>query len=307
MKKITVNNRSWAHYIGMIPILLSTFPSSAWAWGDEGHEVVVAIALHYLSPNKLARLNDLLAQDSDSLTAHDPVSSAVWADRHRDAHDQGRHANYRLTHEWHFVDLELQHPNLRQACHDFPSLGDKPASAGPPSDCVVSKIEQFSEELRHYRQTGFPATQLPEAILAVKYLMHFIGDLHQPLHAIDNHDRGGNDLRVKWDHARMGSLHHYWDSTFIERMDPDTQHLASTLSAAITPANVHAWQQGTPRDWAREAFATARDQAYAPLPEPDERGHYRLSDAYAHQAMTLIGFQLEEAGVRLAYLLDQVL
>lgn len=300
--------RRWLHYIGMIPILLGTLPSPAWAWGDEGHEVVVAIALHFMLPVKRQTLIDLLAQDSDPLTAHDPVSSAVWADRLRDARRHEGQGNFQRSHEWHFVDLDRQHPNLSQACHQFAPLPhDTLASEGPAHTCVVDKIEQFSRELEQYRQAGRPAASRPEAILAVKYLMHFVGDLHQPLHAIDDHDHGGNTVRVKWDHAHAGSLHHYWDTLFIERLDPDATHLANTLSAAITPANVQAWQQGTVRDWARESYDTARTQVYDPLPTPDDRGRYHLSNAYAHQAMTLISFQLEEAGVRLAQLLDRVL
>ena len=275
------------------------------AWGDEGHEVVVAIALHVMQPDKRAALENLLAQDSDGLTAHDPVSSAVWADRYRDSNDEGRHVRYHRTHAWHFVDLERQHPDLDRACHHFPSLHQEVASEGPPDACVVDKIEQFSQELARYTKAGSPASQRPEAILAAKYLLHFVGDLHQPLHAIDDHDRGGNELRVKWDHAPAGSLHHYWDTTFIERMDPDAGHLARTLESAITGDNRRVWQRGGPRDWARESFDTARSQAYDALPEPDDRGHYRLSDAYAQQAMRLIALQLEEAGVRLAQLLDR--
>ncbi len=300
--------RRFPHYIGMIPILLGILPSHAEAWGDEGHEVTVAIALHFMSPDKRQQLIDLLSQDTDPLTPHDPIASAVWADRYRDSGSHGPHVNYHHTHEWHFADLDRHHPDLNQVCHGFSALpAGTPASDGPARACVVEKIEQFSAELEHYRQAGRPISERPEAIMAVKYLIHLVGDLHQPLHVIDDHDRGGNELRVKWDHAHAGSLHHYWDTTFVERLDPDATHLATTLTAAITPANVHAWQQGRVRDWARESFETARSQAYDPLPLPDERGHYHLSDAYARQAMTLISLQLEEGGVRLAQLLDRVL
>jgi hypothetical protein len=297
----------FSHYIGMIPILLCLVGSSAaWAWGEEGHEVVAAIALDFMAPAQKARLQALLASDDDPLTAHDPISVASWADRLRTG--SGHPVTFQHSRAWHFVDIDRHHPDLTQACRNFPPLSrDALASAGPEEACVVAKIEQFSAELARYRQSGFQPADRPEAVLALKFLIHLVGDLHQPLHAIDDHDHGGNEIRVKWDHVHAGSLHHYWDTVFIEHMDPDPARLAQRLSARITPDNLREWQRGTPRAWAMESFATARSQAYDPLPPPDGKGHYALTDAYAQQAMAMIALQLEEAGVRLAKTLDDCL
>ncbi|NDU85796.1 MAG: S1/P1 Nuclease [Ferrovum sp.] len=290
----------------MIPILLAFIPRPAFAWGDEGHEIVAAIAMKFMEPEQRQRLIQLLSQDDDTLTAHDPVSVATWADRYRDSAQEGPHVHYHQTHAWHFVDLERDHPNLDRACADHPPLPQgTPASAGPARDCVVDKIEQFNAELQHYKTAGFPSKNRAEAILAVKYLIHFIGDLHQPMHAIDDHDRGGNELKVKWPPVHAGSLHHYWDTVFVERLGTDVTLVASTLAARITPENLQAWQQGSARDWARESFDTARSVAYDPLPTPNEAGHYLLSDTYVDQATEVVAVQLEEAGVRLAYCLDK--
>ncbi len=297
----------FSHYIGMIPILLCLgYSSSAWAWGEEGHAVVAAIALNFMAPAQKARLQELLASDNDPLTAHDPVSVADWADRLRAG--SGHPITFQHSREWHFVDIDRHHPDLMQACQNFQPLPvGTLATEGPAQACVVAKIEQFSAELNRYKQSGFQPADRPEAVLALKFLIHLVGDLHQPLHAIDDHDRGGNEIRVKWDHIPTGSLHHYWDTVFIEHMDPDPAHLAQRLSARITPDNLRAWQRGTPRAWAMESFATARSQAYDPLPAPDERGRAFLTDAYARQAMAMIALQLEEAGVRLAKTLDDCL
>ncbi len=297
----------FSHYIGMIPILLCLGGSSAArAWGEEGHEVVAAIALDFMAPAQKARLQALLASDDDPLTAHDPISVASWADRLRTG--SGHPVTFQHSRAWHFVDIDRHHPDLTQACRNFPPLSrDTLASAGPEEACVVAKIEQFSAELARYRQSGFQPADRPEAVLALKFLIHLVGDLHQPLHAIDDHDHGGNEIRVKWDHVHAGSLHHYWDTVFIEHMDPDPARLAQRLSARITPDNLREWQRGTPRAWAMESFATARSQAYDPLPPPDGKGHYALTDAYAQQAMAMIALQLEEAGVRLAKTLDDCL
>ncbi len=176
--------------------------------------------------------------------------------------------------------------------------------------------------------------------MALKFLIHFMGDLHQPLHAIDDHDHGGNEKKVTLAGAHAGSLHHYWDSTFVEMLAPDAhakdldhpradrerprEHnrgittplrvgsdpavpaLARLLEARITPANLKAWRQGNPKIWAHESWLTAKTQAYDPLPAPDARGHYTLTPAYRDQACAIVALQLEQAGVRLAWVLDQL-
>ena len=293
----------------LLILLLLTFHSpGSWAWGDMGHEVVARVALHFMAPATRARMEQLLAGDTDTLTPHDPVSVAVWADRYRDSPENGPKANYHHTHEWHFVDLDLHHPSLLRACHGHPALpAGTPASEGPANACVVDKIEQFSAELRALPMSGGRPQDIEEARRALKFLIHFVGDLHQPLHAVNDHDRGGNEKRVSASGAHAGTLHHYWDSTFVERLGPDAQTIAERLIPRITPANLKAWQRGAPQDWALESFQTAKNQGYAPLPMPDERGHFRLSEDYLNQATEMVALQLEEAGVRLARLLDKSL
>lgn len=296
----------WHGFAAMALFLLQM--PSALAWGDMGHEVVVRIALHYLAPAARQRMDALLDSDPDPLTAHDPVSEAVWADRFRDSPENGYKTNYYHTHLWHFVDMDLFYPNMAVACNNFTSLPPGvPASEGPSDDCVVDKIEQFSSELRAYPAHGATPAQTTEARLALKYLLHFAGDLHQPLHTIDDHDRGGNDRKVIMRNVPAGSLHHYWDTVFVEQLGPDSASVATTLLARITPANVQAWQKGTPGDWAKESYLTAKLQAYAPLPRRDNRGRYRLNARYREEAIQMTAVQLEEAGVRLAWLLNRAL
>jgi hypothetical protein len=289
-------------------LLLTLHSPAVWAWGDMGHEVVARVALHFMEPATRTRVEQLLADDPDTLTPHDPVSVAVWADRYRDSPENGVRVNYHHTHQWHFVDLDLHHPSLMRACHGRSALpSGTPASEGPANACVVDKIEQFSAELHTLPEHGARAQDVAEARRALKFLIHLVGDLHQPLHAISDHDRGGNDKRVSAPGERAGTLHHYWDNTFVERLGPDAQTIAERLISRITPANLTAWQRGTPEDWALESFHTAKTQGYAPLPPADDRGHYRLSEAYLDQATEMVALQLEEAGVRLALLLDRSL
>src|SRR5277367_4333722 len=134
------------------------------AWGDLGHKVTALIAYRHLTPAAKAKVDAMLAADTDSLTAPDFASRATWADKYRNGH--------RETAAWHFVDIEIDHPDLGAACFGFPAAS-QPASAGPAQDCVVDRIEEFEHEL------ASPSTSPAERLLALKFLIHFVGDLHQ--------------------------------------------------------------------------------------------------------------------------------
>ena len=277
-------------------IAVAAIPAPALAWGPEGHEVVAMIARAYLTPDTRRKVDAILATDPDTLTGPDMVSRANWADAWRDG-------GHRETASWHFVDIELDHPDLGAACFDDPT-SPGPASAGPAQDCVVDKVDAFRSEL------GDPATAPGERLLALKYLLHFIGDMHQPLHSSDNHDKGGNCVRVALDAQRTVSLHHYWDTTVVEDQDPDAQHLADRLRARITPQDLADWSRGLPRDWAMEAFKVARGTAYTigspPGCEPDA-APIALPPGYEATARAAADLQLERAGVRLAFVLNHAL
>src|SRR5229473_3601122 len=160
-------------------------PRAALAWGDDGHKVVALIAQSFLQADVRKRVNALLAADTDDLTAHDIASAATWADKYRDANFEGSRSK---TRQWHFTDIEITAPDLQKACFNHPALPTGTvASNGPAADCVVDKIEQFAAELAN------PATDHDEQVVALKFLLHFVGDLHQPLHSSDDNDRGGNN------------------------------------------------------------------------------------------------------------------
>lgn len=142
-------------------------PACSVTWGFEGHEIVAAIARGYLTHQVRAKVDQMLVTDQDPLTAHDMLEESTWADRYRSAHKE--------TSEWHFVDIELDHPDLQGACFGFPAA-ETVASQGPAHDCVVNKVSEFSKEL------ATPTLPAAERLLALKFLLHFVGDMHQPLH-----------------------------------------------------------------------------------------------------------------------------
>lgn len=275
---------------------LALLPAPALAWGYEGHETIAAIARAYLTPAVRAKVDAILARDSDTLTAPDMISRATWA-------DAWRSAGHRETAAWHFVDTELDHPDLQSACFGYPAP-DQPASAGPAQDCVVDKVEEFAAEL------AASGTSDAERLLALKYLLHFVGDLHQPLHASDNHDRGGNCVRLSLGGARTVNLHAWWDTAVVQALGPDPQQLADQLRAQITPAEKARWEKGDPKSWAMESYDVARSTAYtigSPPGCPSDAAPVPLPAGYEDKAKAAAALQLERAGVRLALLFDRAL
>jgi hypothetical protein len=111
----------------------------------------------------------------------------------------------------------------------------------PANDCVIDKIDEFAAEL------GNPATDPEERVVALKFLLHFVGDLHQPLYAADDNDRGGNDKQVSAPGMRAGNLHHYWDTEFVVALGPEPRRVAADLTEGISEDQQKEWAKGTPR------------------------------------------------------------
>jgi hypothetical protein len=275
----------------------------AHAWGDEGHEAIALIAWNYLTPATRARVELMLAGDDSGLVARDIAHEATWADKYRDSDRSGTRQRYEATRDWHFVDLEIHgRADLNRACYGRPHLpAGLPASQGPAEDCVVDKIEEFSAELADSR------TSDREGRLALQFLLHLVGDLHQPLHAGDDHDQGGNRKIALGPGLPENNLHHDWDTEFVERLGADPAAIAQRLIAGISDAELSRWTLGTPDDWALESYAAANAHAYGMLPVPDASGRYRLTDAYLADAVAVTAQQLKKAGVRLAFVLNRCL
>jgi hypothetical protein len=266
---------------------------------SQGHRPSPSTISTRLVRSKVATLP---SADTDTLTEHDIGSEAIWSDKYRDSDRDTTKLRYHATRQWHFVDIELSLPDLAAACFGHPPLpAGVPASKGPPQACVVDKINQFAGEL------GDPATGASEQLLALKFLLHFVGDLHQPLHASDDHDAGGNKKFVSDEGVHPGNLHHYWDVEFVERLGTDPRQVAVTLIGEISEAQRKEWSSGTPADWVMEAFGLAKRDAYGLLPRPGDQSTYTLPAGYTKQAQQDVALQLRRAGIRLAFVLNQVL
>jgi hypothetical protein len=263
----------------------------ALAWGDEGHQVVALVADHFLDPVVKRKIDAMLAADTDPLTAHDIPGAAIWA-----AHDN----RIRL---WHVVDLELDHPDLNAACFGHPGLpAGVAASDGPEKDCVVDKIEQFAAEL------ASPRTKPSERLIALKFLLELVGDVHQPLDASDNHNGNGTGVLVTASAFSGRTLADFWNNETIEELGDDPKEIASDLVGGIQQNHAFAaMSKGAPSDWAMETFGVAKDHAYGRLPSAGADGRYALDAEYETGAIQASRVQLARAGARLAALLNRAL
>lgn len=287
---------------------LACLPAPVLAWGYQGHFVVAALAWQFLRPQTQKDILALLNKDHDVYTEPDFIHRATWADAYKKDHPE--------TEKWHFVDIPLaQAASLDSAeaaeaplC-PHPTLDGRAGGLHAPSDdCVVDKILQFETELSD------PATPTAERILALKYLIHFVGDVHQPFHAIDDNDRGGNCVWIKGGRDGEEPLHSYWDTDVVQAQlkDQDPQVFAAQLRTQISSDQIRNWLSGDPVGWAAESAVLAQKFGYklGVTALPDCRHENRskpitLPDGYADTADAVAKIQLQKAGLRLAYMLNE--
>ncbi len=183
--------------------------------------------------------------------------------------------------------------------HPAPGEPDGYASARdcPRGNCIVAEIDKLIFTLQHDKH---PSWQRLEAL---KFLVHFMGDIHQPLHAADDHDRGGNDDAVTF-MRRKTNLHAVWDSGILEAAGAsgDERAYALRLARSITPEQLKRWRVGTGAWWADEGHGVAVKVIYGTLPHTGA-----LPDGYETVALPIVDEQLEKAGVRLAMVLNVAL
>ena len=142
-----------------------------------------------------------------------------------------------------------------------------------------------------------------ERLVALKFVLHLVGDLHQPLHAADDHDAGGNRKRVVSPGFRPGSLHHFWDTEWVRRLGRDPREVAGVIVAGISDQQRQTWSQGTAADWvSRSPQGRLRN-----APRAEHEGRLRARWRYVEVAVQDVRPQLSRAGVRLAVVLNKAL
>ncbi|MGO9228127.1 MAG: S1/P1 nuclease [Bryobacteraceae bacterium] len=242
----------------------------ALAWGPEGHDLVARIAEAQLTAAAWAQVAAILGPGSTMQS----VSS--WADQIRRSRPE--------TAPWHYVDIPINRPGLDMA-RDCPK-----------DNCVIAAIASMRARLQ---DASLPADQRREALM---FLIHFVGDMHQPLHSSDNGDKGGNEVHIVF-RGQPGNLHGLWDSGLLGRMGKEDE-LFATWSAA-SARHRKKFAKGTVGDWAEQAHKLAQQVVYAKLPRTAPGAPIEIGADYERRADGVIELQIERAGARLAAVLNQ--
>jgi nuclease S1 len=256
-------------------LLAATITSPAAAWGRQGHALVAEVAQTRLTPQTEEQVDALLALEGHP----DMAAIASWADELRERDPQlGRRSA-----GWHYVNLASPeqaaeakcHYQQEQHCHD--------------GNCVIAAIQEQGQRLAD-------TSLAPEQRLqALKFVVHFVGDIHQPMHAGYSHDKGGNDMQIQHD-GRGSNLHALWDSGMLATRGLDNPAYLARLQALPAPALL----PGQAAVWAENSCQIAvRDGVY-----PSKR---RIDQTYVDHHLPVAEEQLRLAGEHLADLLNTLL
>jgi hypothetical protein len=245
-------------------------PQPVLAWAPEGHAIVAAIAERELTPVARARVASLLGGGTAM------VLDSSWADEIRQQRPE--------TSTWHYVNIEIG------------SQGYDAARDCAGGGCVVAQIKHDEAILVDPRSSRDAKAE------ALRFLIHFVADLHQPLHVADRRDRGGNDELFRW-HGKRVSLHQIWDQDVVTPLghgrDDDPSRIAAAIDTALSPQQKAQMAKGSVEDWTNESFHLAQSEVYGRLPQ-------RLPDDYALRESPVARKQIAEAGIRLAAILNAV-
>jgi nuclease S1 len=276
----------------------------AWPWGADGHQIVARIAAMNLSTNARRNVARLLRVSSNpSAVANAMAAAAIWPDMDlRDLEPD--------TKPWHFVDI----------CRDDGK--DSVGGACLRRGCVTEKIEEYRSRLqrRKYDKWGSKGD--------LSLLIHFLGDIHQPLHCATNADRGGNCVPVE-SHSAI-ELHGFWDNDVVmeieDQLRTGVEGVARQLAQDLLrnpSADSFSWKPGSAEDVAWESHQLAESRIYLRLSIPKRRCPtglescdaalaevkelpIRIDATYMAEAASVARKQLMRGGIRLAELLNAI-
>jgi hypothetical protein len=240
-------------------------PESSFSWFDKGHRIVGLIAQANLTAEARKKIAAILPENMNLADA------AVWPDH------EGR--SIREFHPLHYVSI--------------------PENAGgydqerdcPERNCMVEALKWFSAVI------GDKNAPIMVRRLALYYVAHLVGDMHQPLHAGRIGDRGGVDTSVSY-RGETTNLHFFWDTNLVDLETGTEQEIANRLTENLTEEERLKWQAGDPIQWTNESLTLVRSYAY------NTGSSSELSDDYVEKARPIVRLRLAQAGLRLAWLLN---
>ena len=234
------------------------------SWGQTGHRVTGAIAQQYLTPETQGAISQLLVNED-----------LAEASTHADEMKSNPSEFWKKTaNPWHYVNV-----------FDGKTYSDV---APPPEGNAATALDMFSKQLKSKQSSS------AEKQLALRFIVHIIGDLHQPFHAGNGKDRGGNDVKLTffWDDS---NLHRVWDSGLIDRQQLSYTEWTNKLSSKISSQQAKQWMEIDPKVWIAES-AKVRANVY---PEND-----KISWDYQYQNLPIVKQRLQMGGVRIAAYLN---
>lgn len=253
-------------------IVLALLPATALGWSDAGHRIVGELAERQLTPAARATVAALLVDEADPTLA----GVAKWADDVRGSEEFG------YSRPWHYVNF------------DSADCEYVPERHCPDGDCIIGAIERLAAVVGDH---GYTRQQRAEAL---KFVVHFVGDVHQPLHAGLRADRGGNSVAVDF-RQQLWNLHAIWDFAILNSHQPDWRIYADALAASpwrddATP------DADPPLTWALESCRALDEHGL--YPPADQRA---VGRDYLDTHRPLAELRLRQAGARLAALLNAAL
>jgi hypothetical protein len=279
-----MNSRTLRVSLAVVLVFSLACPAPAWAFGRKGHQIVARIAESRLTPAARAAIDELLGE-GHRISDEDVAN---WADEIRNFVPE--------SGPWHYVDIPVTESgyNRKRDCKY--------------SDCVIERIERFREVLANKK------AKPNERQRALKFLVHFVGDMHQPLHCAERTDstgkpdRGGNDCKVRFlNESAETNLHKVWDTQLVEHAlgEMDPLAYADQLNVKIDDATAAGWLKGTTRAWANQSFRAAKDHVYAGVAADGPAT--RLDEDYVNKNRKVLDEQFMKAGIRLAEVLNEAL
>lgn len=251
--------------------------ATAHAWGYDGHRIAADVAAGLLSPQARVRVAELLMGGS-------LADAATYMD------DERMSLKHQIpgSDKWHYNNMPICEKTT-------------PSAVCRNGDCATTRIDQLSQILANRKNDQ------ASRIFAVKALVHLIADIHQPLHAADDGDHGGNDIEIG-----RRNLHSEWDSGMVKKLiRRQTQESYAAGLLVRYEGQIKSSQNGNASAWATESHDLAVRVAYGALPG-FFCGHERISidrlpASYYETALPVVELQLAKAGARIAFVLNRAL
>jgi hypothetical protein len=253
-------------------VLMFSFPVKAMCWGQLGHRIVAEIADSYLTGKTKAAIKKILGSESIAMASN-------WADFIKSD------SIFKYLDPWHYVDFEknLNYSQLKEVLKK---------DTGKVDDAYAAIIF-LSKELKKKSLT------LEKKKMYLKLLIHFVGDVHQPLHVSPHGTSGGNDIKVQW-FGQSSNLHRVWDSELIEGQQLSYTEYATYLNHPTT-TQIKKWQAEPISKWLYDSYMLAQS-LHNELTEANPKLGYR----YNYDHIKTLEEQMLKGGVHLAGLLNEI-